>query len=271
MSTYLIGDVHGCYDELQALLEKIQFDSATDSLIFVGDLINRGPKSLEVLRLVKSLGSSAQTVLGNHDISLIAYTVGVYHGRRTDFPQIMQASDSDELVEWLRQQPLLIHNKERDFIVTHAGIPPRWSLNKAIIQAQKTEKKLQGNKFRKYLKAAYRSGSDTWKSNFDKYEKFRYRINGFTRLRYCHKNGEPEFKEKCPIGKQPNHLLPWLDCRQQMQDDGQTRLFFGHWAALGYHKTANAICLDSGCVWGDKLTAIKVKNSTIKRFKIVAK
>ncbi len=271
MSTYLIGDVHGCYDELQMLLDKIQFDSSTDSLIFVGDLINRGPKSLDVLRFIKSLGTSAQTVLGNHDISLIAYTIGVYHGRRTDFPQMMHEDDSDELVEWLRHQPLLIHNKEKDFIVTHAGIPPRWSIEQAIQQAKKTEKKLQGEKYRKYLKAAYRSGTDSWQKDFDKYEKFRYRINGLTRLRYCDKKGEPEFKEKCPIGKQPKHLLPWFDIRQQMQNDGQTRLFFGHWAALGYHQTPNAICLDSGCVWGGKLTAVKVKKSSIKRFKVKAK
>ncbi len=271
MSTYLIGDVHGCYHELQTLLKKIHFNSSTDNIIFVGDLINRGPKSLDVLRFVRDLNLSAQTVLGNHDISLIAYALGIYHGRGTDFPKIMKAKDSDELVEWLCQQPLLIQDKKQDFIVTHAGIPPRWSIDEAIQQARKAEKKLRGKKCHKYLKAAYRSGSDSWTKDFSKYDKFRYRINGFTRLRYCDKKGEPNFKDKCPVGKQPHQLLPWFDARRKIQDDKQTRLFFGHWAALGFHQTPNAICLDSGCVWGGKLTAVKIKKSSIKRFKVSAK
>lgn len=271
MSTYIIGDVHGCYDELMMLLKKIQFKPSSDQLIFVGDLINRGPKSLEVLRFVKDLGSSAQVTLGNHDISLLAYATGIYHGRGTDFPKMMKAKDSEQLAEWLRQQPLLIHDDKLDIMVTHAGIPPRWSLSEAVQEARKAEDKLQDKAYQQYLKAAYEGGSDSWKKTFDKYDKFRYRINGFSRLRYCDENGEPDFADKCPVGKQSPKLSPWFDSREKQQKDKNTRLFFGHWAALGYYQSPRVVCLDSGCVWGGALTAVQVKKSTMKRFQIAAK
>ncbi|PID65725.1 MAG: diadenosine tetraphosphatase [Gammaproteobacteria bacterium] len=270
MSIYIIGDVHGCYDELLALLQKIRFHLAHDKLVFVGDLVNRGRHSVDVLRFVKGLGDSAQVVLGNHDISLLAYAVGAYHGRKSDFPQIVQAADSEALLNWLRQQPLLIHDETLDIVVTHAGIPPRWSLAKAVVQAQKAEKKLRGKKYHKYLKAAYKKGNNAWQKDFNKYDKFRYRINGFTRLRYCDDQGEPDFADKCPVGKQADHLVPWFAARKARQDDRQTRLFFGHWAALGYYQTPQVICLDSGCVWGGELTAVKVEKDSIRAFNVAA-
>lgn len=271
MSTYIIGDVHGCYDELMTLLAKVRFNRGHDRLIFVGDLINRGPKSLAVLRFIHSLGDQAQIVLGNHDISLIAYAAGVYHGRGTRFPAMMKARDSERLVDWLRKQPLLIHDTTLNIVVTHAGIPPRWSLEKAQKQARKAEKKLQGRYLVQYLTKAYASGSDRWHKDFDKYDKFRYRINGFSRLRYCHKNGEPDYQDKCPVGQQGQGLAPWFDLRQRLQNDGQTKLFFGHWAALGYYQGNNAICLDSGCVWGNKLSAMRVNENKMQLIQVVSK
>lgn len=270
MSTYFIGDVHGCYDELMLLLGQIRFNRGRDRLVFVGDLVNRGGQSIEVLRFIHSLGSRAQMVLGNHDISLIAYAYGVYHGRGTDFSRIMQAGDSLYLIEWLRRQPLLIEDEVNNIIVTHAGIPPRWSLKKAKKQARKAEKKLRGDKVKKYLKRAYQGGGEQWRADFDKYDKFRYRINGFTRLRYCNRRGEPDFSDKCPVGQQRPGLQPWFERRRQQQNDGQTRVVFGHWAALGYRQTANALCLDSGCVWGGHLTAVSFTEKGIKRVQIKA-
>lgn len=264
MSTYFIGDVHGCYRELQVLLNKISFKPQRDRLIFVGDLINRGPKSLKVLRFVRDLGASAQVVLGNHDISFLAYAVGVYHGRGTDFPEMMQAKDSWELVEWLRQQPLLIYDSRLNVVVTHAGIPPRWSITQAIKQAQKAEKKLRSQKFKKYLKKAYEGEREQWDESFNKYDKFRYRLNGFTRLRYCYRDGEPNFQEKCSVGRQKKTLKPWFTVRKRIVKDAGTRIVFGHWAALGLHETSNAICLDSGCVWGRYLTAVKLSKKGAK-------
>lgn len=271
MSTYIIGDVHGCYNELITLLKKISFKPQSDRLIFVGDLINRGPKSLQVLRFVRDLGDSAQVVLGNHDLSLIACAVGFYSGRGTDFPAMLKAKDSKQLVDWLRFQPLLIYDEKLDIIVTHAGIPPRWSIKQAIKQARKAEKKLQGKPYRQYLKVAYQGGSDSWQDSFDKYDKFRYRVNGFTRLRYCDKKGEPDYKDKCPVGKQSAALQPWFESRKKWQNDKDTRLFFGHWAALGYYQSKSVFCLDSGCVWGGKLTALQVDKAQTRRFWVAAK
>lgn len=264
MSTYIIGDVHGCYRELQRLLEKIKFQPQRDRLIFVGDLINRGSDSLQVLRLIRSLGASAQVVLGNHDISLLAYAVGAYHGRGSDFPDMMKAKDSWELVEWLRQQPLLIYDKRLNTVVVHAGIPPRWTVKEAIKQAKKAEKKLRSHKFKKYLKKAYEGEREQWDKDFDKYDRFRYRLNGFTRLRYCYHHGEPDFKEKCPVGEQSKKLTPWFAARKAMSLDKDIRILFGHWAALGLHETDNAVCIDSGCVWGGQLTAVKLGKKGLK-------
>lgn len=265
MSTYIIGDVHGCYDELRQLLRRIDFDRRHDRLIFVGDLINRGPKSLEVLRFIRSLGDAAQLVLGNHDISFIAYAVGAYQGKGSDFPQMLEAQDAPELLQWLRQQPLLIQDDSLNAVIVHAGLPPRWSLKKAIKQAKKAEKQLQGEDYEKFLHHAYQKKQASWSSELDKYSKFRYRIDAFTRLRYCDKNGEPDYREKCPIGSQRIGLYPWFERRAYLQDDGGVRLIFGHWAALGYYVDPRVICLDSGCVWGGQLSAIKLHESTVFR------
>lgn len=264
MNTYFIGDVHGCYDELMRLLERLHFKRGRDRLVFVGDLINRGPKSLAVLRFVRDLGDDAQVVLGNHDLSLFAYALGLYHGRGSDYPDILAAADGQALFDWLRQQPLLIADDANRIVVTHAGIPPRWSLEKAKKQARKAEKKLRGDQIKDYLRHAYGRGEDQWQDDFNKRDKFRYRLNGFTRLRYCDADGEPDFRDKCPVGQQSAGLVPWFEARQQHQNDGDTRLIFGHWAALGYRVERNAICLDSGCAWGGKLTAISLSKHGIK-------
>lgn len=271
MSTYIIGDVHGCYEDLMRLLERIQFDAKRDRLIFVGDLINRGPDSLSVLRFVRLLGDSASMVLGNHDISFIAYACGAYHGRGSDFPEMLQAKDAEYLLEWLRHQPLLIHEPSLNAIITHAGIPPRWSIKKAIKQARKAEKKLQGEKYAKYLRKAYKSKNMQWADDFNKYDKFRYRLNGFARIRYCDERGEPDYADKCPLGEQRPGLKPWFELRDALQNDGNTHLIFGHWAALGYYQGVNAICLDSGCVWGNQLTAIELHQDKVIKTQIVAR
>ncbi len=266
MSTYFIGDVHGCYDELMILLDRINFDKQQDQLIFVGDLINRGPKSLEVLRFVKGLGKNAQVVLGNHDISLFAYAAGIYHGNGTDFPKIMQVPDGRELCDWLRHQPLLIHLEKENIFVVHAGIPPRWTLQKAKKQAKKAEKKLQSDNFAQYLQYAYdKNKRDKWHNDFNKYDKFRYRLNVFTRMRYCDEYGEPDYNEKCPLGEQRAGFMPWFFKRTHLQKDNNAKIIFGHWAALGYYEGVNAWCIDSGCAWGYRLTAVSITDNGITK------
>ncbi len=270
MGVYIIGDVHGCYDELTALLRKIAFNPDSDRLIFVGDLVNRGPKSEQVLAFVRSLDGIAEMVLGNHDISLLAYALGVYDGKGTDFPEIWQKTGHQSLIDWLRRQPLLLNLPEYQTIITHAGIPPRWSIKKAIKQAKKAEKRLQGEDVITYLQAAYEKRPDKWQSDYDKYDKFRYRINGFSRLRFCDRAGEPDFHEKGGLFLQNKDLIPWFELRAKQQQDADTRIIFGHWAALGYYQYGNVICLDSGCVWGNKLTAIALHKNKVQRIQVPA-
>lgn len=271
MATYFIGDVHGCYDELLLLLKKIHFDRKRDTLVFVGDLINRGPNSLAVLRFVRDLGNSAKMVLGNHDLSFLAYAFGVYHGRGSDFPEMLKAKDSQELLEWLRQQPLMIYDEILDIAVTHAGIPPRWSIEHARKQARKATKKLRSDEAEQFLRYAYEKHQDQWHSSYNKYDKFRYRLNGFARLRYCREDGEPDFNDKCPPGLQTEGLQSWFELRKTMQEDGQTKIIFGHWAALGYFDSGNAICIDSGCAWGGQLSAIELTNKGIKQTQVLSR
>lgn len=268
LSTYYIGDVHGCYDELRQLLRKIHFNTDKDRLIFVGDLINRGPKSLEVLRFVRDLGESATVVLGNHDLSFIAYMAGAYHGRRTNFPLMALAKDSEQLCEWLRFQSLLVYDKRANVVAVHAALPPEWSLKKSMKQAAKAEKRLRGEKFKKYLKKAYQGGSSVWHDDWTKYDKFRYRINAFTRLRYCDEQGVHHLQEKRPLGEQEEGLVPWFEQRKTKQGDESLRIIFGHWAALGYYQNDKVVCLDSGCAWGGALTALKVEQQHIERVSV---
>lgn len=270
VNTYFIGDVHGCYDELMQLLRKIRFNHDKDRLIFVGDLINRGPRSLAVLRFVRSLGHRATVVLGNHDISLIAYAEGLYHGRGSDYAQLLAADDAQELLTWLRHQPILVRHKPLNVVVVHAGISPKWSIAEAVVYARKVEKHLQGKNYAKYLKRAYQKNTHRWSSDFNKYQKFAYRINSFARLRYCEADGEPDYHDKCPIGEQRAGLLPWFEMRKHRFPDENETVVFGHWAALGYYASPRAICLDSGCVWGGALTAISLDNQRIKRWQVGA-
>lgn len=259
MATYFIGDVHGCYDELMLLLEKIAFSTREDRLIFVGDLVNRGKKSIEVVRFIKNLGNRAHIVLGNHDVSWLAYQAGVYSGKGTSFPDMRYAKDSDELLFWLRQQPLMLYDKQQAIVAVHAGIAPHWSIEKAQKQAQKAEKKLRSENWVAYLNAAYRQQShkpEPWLKEADKWYKFRYRINAFTRMRFCDKEGTPDLQEKGGLGQQSTGLVPWFVRRRKLQQDKVT-IVFGHWAALGFYQSEQAICIDSGCAWGGALTAVK--------------
>lgn len=270
MSTYFIGDVHGCYDELMQLLETVNFDSVSDTLVFVGDLINRGPGSLDVLRFVKSLGDAGVVVLGNHDLSFIAYMAGAYHGNNTDFPKMARALDSEILADWLRYQPLMIQDDIHRIAVVHGAIPPQWSMAEAAKHARKAEKRLQCEDFQTFLEKAYDGKSGVWDDELNRYEKFRYRLDGFTRLRYCDESGAPRLDEKKSPGQQSEGLAPWFELRQTYQPEERTTIIFGHWASLGYQVTEHAICIDSGCVWGGSLTALKYENNRFERIQVAS-
>lgn len=260
MPTYAIGDIQGCELELNRLLERIRFDPAVDRLWFTGDLVNRGPGSLGVLRLVKSLGERAVVVLGNHDLHLLALAAGNRkHAQQSTLDAVLQAPDRDDLLDWLRQRPLLHHDPDRGFTMIHAGLPPQWTLAGARARARELEETLRGPDWRDYLFAMYGNEPSRWNPGLTGMERLRFITNCLTRLRYCTPDGTLALKEKSLPANRPAGLLPWFQCPGRKTRD--TRIIFGHWSALGYWDGDNCFGIDSGCLWGGNLTAIRVRKS----------
>ena len=256
MSTYAIGDVQGCYTELQTLLKKINFDPEKDQLWFTGDLINRGPRSLETLRFIKSLRNSAVTVLGNHDLHFIAVANGNQALKENDtFQDILQADDCNELMGWLCQQPLLHHNEKIGFTMSHAGIAPRWDLHQAQRLAKEVENILRGHSRSTLLQQMYGNEPTCWDEQLQTMERWRCIINYFTRMRFCDTNGCLDLSSKGSIKDAPQGLIPWFQVEnRKMQNEN---IVFGHWAALGgYTNTKCTFAIDTGCAWGKQLTAM---------------
>ncbi len=255
MAIYAIGDIQGCFDDLLRLLDKINFDQQSDQLWFVGDLVNRGPKSLETLRFVKSLGKSAVTVLGNHDLHLIAtaYQQRIAH-KKDSLEQILKAPDRDELIYWLRHRPLFHYNQ--DFCLLHAGLPPQWGFSKTKKMALKAEKVLQGSDHKAFFKVMYGNKPDIWSTDLKGMNKIRFIINCFTRMRFCTAEGRLDFKHNGAIGSQPEKLIPWFTVPERKS--AKMRIIFGHWSALGYYQAHNCYAIDTGCLWGGQLTALKL-------------
>lgn len=255
MAIYAIGDIQGCYDDLLRLLEKIEFNQKKDQLWFVGDLVNRGPKSLDTLRFIKSLGDAAVSVLGNHDLHLLALAYGLSPFRAKDTLQpILEAKDKDELLDWLRHRPLFHYND--DFCLLHAGLPPQWDFSQAKKMAAKVEKELRGKHYLDFFKVMYGNQPNHWNGHLSDQEQLRFTVNCFTRMRFCDKKGHLDFEHNGPIGTQPKHLLPWFDLEQRKNKE--LKIIFGHWSALGYHESNNCYAIDTGCLWGGQLTALKL-------------
>ncbi len=257
MATYAIGDVQGCFDELLELLSKIKFDPARDYLWFAGDLVNRGEKSLEVLRFVKGLGSRAVTVLGNHDLHLLA----VVQGRRKPLTKdrmeaILNAPDRDELCDWLRQQPLMHRDEQLGYVMLHAGLPPQWSLDDAMVRASEVEQVLRSDDSAAFINNIYGNEPAQWSDRLSGWQRLRFITNCFTRLRFCDEQGRLELKEKGAPGSQPAGYLPWFDLRATQHDRQQ--ILFGHWSTLGICSPGNVHALDTGCVWGGTLSALRI-------------
>jgi bis(5'-nucleosyl)-tetraphosphatase (symmetrical) len=255
MANYAIGDVQGCFGELQLLLEKIAFNPALDRLYFVGDIVNRGPKSLETLRFIKNLGDSAVTVLGNHDLHLLAVACGASKTKRRDtFGDILAAPDREELLDWLRTRPLL-HSGDKFYLI-HAGLPPQWDMDTATRCAQEVEAVLREKNGGGFFDHMYGDLPNQWSETLEGWPRIRFITNCFTRLRYCDRNGVLDMKEKGGLGSQAAHLMPWFRV-QGRRSEGAT-LIFGHWSTLGYHVENNCYCLDTGCLWGKDLTALRL-------------
>ena len=257
MSIYAIGDLQGCYRELRTLLERLAFDPQADRLWFVGDLVNRGPESLAVLRFVRGLGDCAIVVLGNHDLHLLAVAAGnLKHAGKGTLEAVLTAPDRDELLHWLRHRPLLHHDPSLGWTLLHAGLPPQWDLNEARARAAELEAVLRGEDHRDFLHAMYGNKPNRWSPELRGMDRLRFITNSLTRLRFCAPDGSLALKEKGEIGSQSPGLLPWFQVpgRRTRAD----RIIFGHWSTLGYWSGDNTWAIDSGCLWGGSLTALRL-------------
>lgn len=257
MATYAIGDIQGCYDELQHLLEQLDFDETRDQLWFVGDLVNRGPKSLPVLRFVKSLGDAAVTVLGNHDLHLLALAHGnPKHKHSSNLNDVLAAPDRDELISWLRNRPLLHRDKTLAFTMIHAGLPPQWSMKTARACAREVESVLRSDAHTEYFLNMYGNEPKRWDENLQGMERWRFITNCFTRLRYCSPDGSLLLQQKGAPDNNTLKHMPWFTHPQRASR--KKRILFGHWSTLGYQVCHNTWALDSGCLWGGQLTALRI-------------
>lgn len=266
MSTYLIGDVQGCYQELQQLLQLIEFNPQKDRLGFVGDLVNRGPQSLEVLRFIKSL-SDPLIVLGNHDLYLLilGYELMPSDAYTHTLHAILEAPDKLELLDWLRHQPLVIKEKSSQALLVHAGLPPMWSIKQSLAHGQEVAAALQGKDYLNFLKNLFGNDPANWNDTLTGQDRLRYITNAFTRMRFCDKKGQLDLTADGNISKDPQHFKPWFTFRDPTLD--QTNIYFGHWAALnGKCDTPHCHALDTGCAWGYSLTALRLEDQ--KRFSV---
>jgi bis(5'-nucleosyl)-tetraphosphatase (symmetrical) len=263
MSHYAIGDIQGCYDELQRLLERLRFDPAQDRLWLVGDLVNRGPGSLETLRLVRGLGEAAVCVLGNHDLHLLAVARGLKrHKRRDTLEPILHATDADELLDWLRHRPLFHHDAGLGYTLVHAGLAPQWDLAQAQACAREVEAALRGPDWLELLANMYGDEPDCWSDDLRGWSRLRVIINAFTRLRYCTAEGQMDFADKGRPGTQEAGLTPWFAL--PWRRSAGLRIVFGHWSTLGLLQGQGVIALDTGCVWGGRLTAARLDTHPVE-------
>ena len=257
MAIYAVGDVQGCFEELQALLSLCDFDPVRDRLWLTGDLVNRGPASLQVLRFVRELGEAAITVLGNHDLHLLAVAEGLGKSHRSDTLQaILTAPDRDELLHWLRQRPLLHVDAASNTAMLHAGLPPQWDIHEAQAYAAEVEAVLRGEDYREFLANMYGNRPARWSADLSGWDRLRFIVNCFSRLRYCRADGELCLQAKGEPGTQPEGCEPWFAVAGRRSR--ATRLVFGHWSTLGLYQGDGVLSLDTGCLWGGQLTAVQL-------------
>jgi len=260
MATYAIGDLQGCFDPLRRLLDSLGFDPAADRLWFVGDLVNRGPQSLEALRFVRNLGTSAITVLGNHDLHLVMQAEGYGKRNREDtLDPILAAPDRDELLAWLRLQPLF--HVEGDYAMVHAGLLPSWDVGKAAALSREVEAALQAPDYRDFLANMWGSTPAAWSDELAGWDRLRVVVNAMTRMRFCSVDGVIEFKAKGPAEHAPSGYVPWFEVPGRASADHS--IVCGHWSALGLRVEERLLALDTGCLWGGSLTAIRLEDRRV--------
>jgi bis(5'-nucleosyl)-tetraphosphatase (symmetrical) len=257
MARYAIGDVQGCCDELKALLRLCRYSADRDELWFVGDLVNRGPQSLETLRFVRALGAAATVVLGNHDLHLLAMAFGSRRKAKDGdtLDQVLDAPDRDQLLEWLLGRPLAVLDEPRGDLLVHAGLLPDWTPRLAAKLAREVEAVLRDDA-RTLFESMYGNKPDRWSDELRGMDRLRLVINAFTRMRYCRADGSIDMKFKNPPGEQPEDLYPWFDAPGRKSS--AVRVVCGHWSTLGLKRRRDLLALDTGCVWGGALTAVNL-------------
>lgn len=259
MAVYAIGDIQGCYDELSRLIDAVRFDPSADRLWFCGDLVNRGGQSLEVLRLIRDIGDRAVVVLGNHDLSLLAIAQRKPEEQarvNPDLRRVLFAEDRDALMDWLRGRALAHFDSELNFLMVHAGIAPRWDLAATLRNARDVESRLHGEGHQRLLKQMFGNMPDTWHPKLRSVERWRASINVLTRMRYVTPRGRMDFQEKGVPGTQRAGLYTWFAVPGRKPID--TRVVCGHWSALGLFIGLGIHAIDTGCVWGGSLTALRL-------------
>jgi bis(5'-nucleosyl)-tetraphosphatase (symmetrical) len=258
MAVYAIGDLQGCYDPFRYLLDEIDFDPSRDTLWLTGDIVNRGPKSLKTLRFVRGLGDSVVTVLGNHDLHLLALEAGAvrFGNRFGSLESLLNAKDVEELCDWLRQQPLAHYDKTLDTLLVHAGTHPRWTVKKTLARAAEVEAALQSDDYQNVLGKMYGNEPNKWSGKLSGYKRLRFIINCLTRMRMVTADDHLELKFSGSPWRARKGLRPWFQAVEPAWKG--TRIVFGHWSALGLIVLPDLISLDTGCVWGRQLTAVRI-------------
>ena len=260
MATYVIGDIQGCFVALTRLLQKIAFDPRHDRLWLVGDLVNRGPQSLEVLRWAKALGDRVVAVLGNHDLHLLAVAEGFVPLHHKDtLGDVLTAPDRAELLQWLRERPLI--HFEHGWLMVHAGLLPQWTVLRAVELAQEVEAELRGSHYRHFLAHMYGNEPRQWREELTGIARLRVITNAMTRLRFCTREGVMEFAHKGPPWQRPEGFLPWYEVPERKSRGAP--IVFGHWSAHGLDVNSDYCALDTGCLWGGALSAMRLEDRAL--------
>ncbi|MEJ8849157.1 symmetrical bis(5'-nucleosyl)-tetraphosphatase [Variovorax rhizosphaerae] len=266
MALYLIGDVQGCDEPLGRLLDKIDFSPSRDRLVLLGDLVNRGPGSATVLRRVQGYGASAHSLLGNHDLHLLAVASGAHKpGRRDTLAGVLEAPDREALLGWLRHQHLALREEigGSDLLMVHAGVLPQWNVSDVLACAAEVESALQGRAYGEFLHAMYGNEPAQWRDTLTGIERLRVIVNALTRLRFCNADGVMEFEAKDDAASAPTGFMPWFDVPGRRT--AAATVAFGHWSTLGWLSRPDLLATDTGCVWGGCLSAARIGDTLAER------
>lgn len=261
MALYLIGDVQGCDDALERLLQHIDFSPSRDKLYMLGDMVNRGPQNLQVLRRLMEFGSSAQCVLGNHDLHLLAVSLGARKSNDSDTIQdILNAPERDALLHWLRHQHMALHIG--NVLLVHAGVLPQWTAEKTMALAGEVESLLRSDALGDFIAHMYGGMPNQWDDALTGHDRIRIIVNAFTRMRYCNAQGAMDFSYKKSPENAPVGQIPWFDLPNRLTQ--QTVVAFGHWSTLQLAPRADVVCLDDGCLWGGCLSALRLEDTNLR-------